>query len=207
MQEQVVGRRPAVGPERAHVPPRRRRHRLDRVAGLEGDRLEHGAGQVRPPRPPAEPDHRPAGVGVPPRASEPGEGGHDVDALGVGDRGGQRLHVRRLGDDPEAVAQPLHGGAGDEDGALEGVGDLAAGQLPGDAGEQPFDGWRALGAHVHEDERAGAVGVLGHPRREARLAEQGGLLVAGDAGDRDALGDGQAGRRRPDAPAGGPDLG
>ena len=39
---------------------------------------------------------------------------------------------------------------------------------------------------VHEHERAGAVGVLGHARREARLAEQRRLLVAGDAAHRHA---------------------
>ena len=41
-------------------------------------------------------------------------------------------------------------------------------------------------ADVHEHEAAGAVGVLGHARLEAGLAEQRRLLVAGDAGHRDA---------------------
>ena len=38
-------------------------------------------------------------------------------------------------------------------------------------------------AGVHQQEAAGAVGVLGHAGREAGLAEQGALLVAGDAAD------------------------
>jgi hypothetical protein len=38
-----------------------------------------------------------------------------------------------------------------------------------------------LGAGVHEQEAAGAVGVLGHAGGPARLAEERGLLVAGDA--------------------------
>ena len=43
-----------------------------------------------------------------------------------------------------------------------------------------------LGAGVQEQEVARAVGVLGLADREARLAEHGRLLVAEDAGDRDA---------------------
>ena len=45
---------------------------------------------------------------------------------------------------------------------------------------------RQLGADVGEDERARAVGVLGHARREAGLAEQRALLVADDAAHRRA---------------------
>ena len=40
-------------------------------------------------------------------------------------------------------------------------------------------------AGVHQQEAAGAVGVLGHARREAGLAEERRLLIAGDAGDGD----------------------
>ena len=43
----------------------------------------------------------------------------------------------------------------------------------------------ALRAGVQQHEAAGAIGVLGHAGGVAGLAEQGGLLVAGDAGDRD----------------------
>ena len=46
---------------------------------------------------------------------------------------------------------------------------------------RPSTGGGMRGAQVDEHERAGAVGVLGHAGREARLAEQRGLLVAGDA--------------------------
>jgi hypothetical protein len=43
-----------------------------------------------------------------------------------------------------------------------------------------------LFAGLHEHEAARAVSILGHARREARLPEQGRLLVAGDARHRDA---------------------
>ncbi len=44
-----------------------------------------------------------------------------------------------------------------------------------------------VGADVHEGEAAGAVGGLGGAGLEAGLAEEGCLLVAGDAGDGDAF--------------------
>ena len=71
--------------------------------------------------------------------------------------------------------------------------DLVA-DLPGDRREQPEAARRPVRAGVHEHERAGAVGALGVARVEARLAEERGLLVAGDARDRDAVG--QARQRR-----------
>ena len=43
-------------------------------------------------------------------------------------------------------------------------------------------------AGVEQEERAGAVGALPLARPEAALAEERGLLVAGDAADRDAVG-------------------
>ena len=82
---------------------------------------------------------------------------------------------------PEPVAEPLHRGAGHEDGALEGVGAGAVRERPADGREQPLDGLRAGVAHVHQHEAARAVGVLRHARLQAGLAEQGRLLVAGDA--------------------------
>ena len=83
----------------------------------------------------------------------------------------------------QAVAQPLDDGAADEDAALERVlGDAAA--RPRDRGEQVVARSDRLRAGVHQQEAAGAVGVLREPGRVAGLAEQRRLLVAGDAGDR-----------------------
>ena len=44
------------------------------------------------------PDDRAARVGIPVRRAEPGEGGHEVHAAGVGDGRGERLDVRRRRD-------------------------------------------------------------------------------------------------------------
>ena len=65
------------------------------------------------------------------------------------------------------------------------VGDGSVGELPGDGREHALCRWWAGRADVQQHEAAGSVRVLGHPRREARLADQGCLLIAGDAGDRD----------------------
>ncbi len=83
----------------------------------------------------------------------------------------------------KAVAQPLHHGAADEHAPFEGV--LGASvDLPGHRGHQPVSRRRRRRADVLQQEAAGAVGVLRHPRRAAHLAEERRLLVAGDPRDR-----------------------
>ncbi len=84
-------------------------HRLDDVAGLVGHRLDHGAGEVRLGGPAGDADHRAPGVGIPPRRAEPGERGDDEDAAVVGDALRQRTDLVGALEQPEAVAQPLHG--------------------------------------------------------------------------------------------------
>ena len=64
------------------------------------------------------------------------------------------------------------------------------------------------GAGVHEEEGAGAVGVLPLPGVPASLAEERGLLVAGDAADRDLPGESEElAARRAEIAGGGADLG
>ena len=102
---------------------RRPRPWLDHVAGLEGHGLHDRPGQVGPGGPPGDADDRAPGVGVPPRAAEAGEGGHEVRRRRCrGDRARPAARSRAaLAMMPEPVAQPLHGRAGGEDGALVGV--------------------------------------------------------------------------------------
>ncbi len=149
-------------------------------ARLPRHRLHDRAHEVRARRAAGQAEHGTARVRVEPRRTEPGERGHEHHAVGVVDARRERSRFRRRVDDAEAVAQPLHRGAGHEDRSLHRVGDGVA-ELPRDRGEQSVDRRRVRVAQVHEHERTGAVGVLGHARREARLAEQRGLLVAGDA--------------------------
>ena len=98
-------------------------------------------------------------------------------------------------DDPEPVAQPLHRGAGDEDRRLERVATRLA-DAPGDRRQQALpSGSGALAPAFCEQEAAGAVGVLAVAGLVAGLAEERGLLVAGDARDRHARRRTRASRR------------
>ena len=58
-------------------------------------------------------------------------------------------------------------------------------ELIGDGGEQLVLRGDRRRAGVEQRKAAGAVGRFDHARREAGLADGGGLLVAGDARDRD----------------------
>jgi len=67
-------------------------------------------------------------------------------------------------------------------------GDIAVGpEVPGQRGDQAVDGLGTDRAGMHQDEAAGPEGDLGHAAVEARLAEQGGVLVAGHPTDRHSL--------------------
>ena len=136
----------------------------------------------------------PRGVRVPVRRAQTGERGHERDAAAVGHALGERADFRRVVDDADPVAQPLHGRAGHEDRAFHGVHGARSGagvELPRHGREQSLDRIRQRCAEVDEHERPGAVGVLRHARLEAGLPEERGLLIAGDA----AHGNGESGSR------------
>ncbi len=128
--------------------------------------------------------------------SQADEGGHEVYPAGVGHASSQGRGLLAGGDQPQLVPQPLHGGPGDEDRALERVGDRFT-QAPGDCGHQRL-GRHASVAYVHE--AAGAVGVLGAAGLEAGLAEERRLLVAGHPRHGDSVA--QQGRVADDAGGG-----
>ncbi len=148
-------------------------------------------------------DHA-ARVGAPVRGEQPGEGRYEVHAAVVLDSARELLDVGGRADQPELVAQPLHGGARDRDRALEHVGGWPVADLRGDARQQ-LRGAHDLRAGVDEQEGAGAVGALGLAALEARLAEQRRLLVPEEARHGHAVERG-AGARLPEELAGGADL-
>ena len=131
-----------------------------------------------------EADDGAARVLIPVGGAEPDECRHEVHAARVGHGAREPVGLRGAGDDPEAVAQPLYGRAGDEDRALQRVGGAAA-DAPGDRRQQPVRRRHRPLAGIRQREAAGAVGVLGLARLEARLAEERGLLIPRDACDRD----------------------
>ena len=119
--------------------------------------------------------------------AQAGEGRNQNHALARGDARSQAFDLAALFDDAQAVAQPLHGRSGDEGAAFQGVGRFVA-QLPGDGGQQAALAGDGFVAGVHEQEGARAVGAFGVAGGEAGLAEEGRLLVAGHAANRDAVG-------------------
>ena len=96
----------------------------------------------------------------------------------------QGLALRGVGDQAETVAQPLHRGAGHEDRSLEREGALAL-ELMKDGREHARGRGHFRLAGIGEQKAAGAVGRLQHAGRKAGLPVGRGLLIAGDAPDRD----------------------
>src|SRR5690606_41731696 len=85
-------------------------------------------------------------------------------------------------------------GAADEDAAFERVFERAVGaEAPGDGGDKLVFRGDGFFAGVLKKEATGAVGVFRHAGAEAGLAEERGLLVAGDACDRHAAKGGDGG--------------
>src|SRR4029450_10702058 len=92
---------------------------------------------------------------------------------------GERSPLPRRSDQTQAVTQPLDRGPGDEDAALERIGPLA----PGSArrgGQQAILRKRFGLSSEGEEKGTGAIGVLRQAGLHTSLAEQRGLLVAGD---------------------------
>ena len=157
--------------------------RAQHVDRAVGHRLERRPYQVLAPRATREPEHAPARFRDPVRGAQPDQGGHEVDAVGIRHAPGQRLGFRGVLDQAQAVPEPLHRGARDEDGALErergSSGLVACGR-----GEQPVRARDQLLTREQEQEGAGPVRVLGESGPGAPLPEERGLLVTGHAGHR-----------------------
>ena len=124
-----------------------------------------------------------AGVHIPIGRAETGEGGHDVDAAVVRHLLGIVFGVAALLDHPQAVAHPLDDGTAHKDTALQSILHLAV-QADADGGDQAVLAAADGVTGVHEQEAAGAVGVLGLTLGKAPLPEQCSLLVPGNAGHR-----------------------
>ncbi len=107
---------------------------------------------------------------------------------------------------PEIVAQPLHAGAGGEHDGLDPPGDhprpAPADDRDGPGGTADRTGW-AVGAEALVEHPAGAEGGLGLSWSGAALADERGLLVAGDTRDGRPAGEHAGGPHR----AGGVDDG
>ena len=162
------------------------RHRAHHIHSLIRGCFQRGAAKMRAVGVARQPADQATRVLPPIRRVQPGKRRHDVHAAAVLHASRQRIHLGRRGDQPEAVAQPLHKRAGYGDGAFQGVGGRRRAQLVGDSGDQPVLGRHRHQAGVEQQEVACAIRVLGFPRRETHLANQCGLLVADQRHDRHA---------------------
>ena len=131
---------------------------------------------------PADASDAASGILVPIRSTHASEGRHEIDASGVGYRGGQCLDLAGGADDAQPVAQPLYHASAHEDAALEGIRHAPA-KAQGDGGKQIVGRGDGFLATVHQEEAARAVGILHTARLGAELAEEGCLLVARNAPD------------------------
>ena len=127
-------RRPAA-PSRTRRPASRGASPRCRSWVWKADRLERRAGELARAGRPRQAEERAARLGVPIGRAEAGEGGDEDHLL-------RRIGLRReraglVGalDQLQPVAQPLHGGAGDEDRAFQRIGGAAV-EPVGDGGQK-----------------------------------------------------------------------
>ncbi len=163
-------------------------HRAHDVHGLEGDAFEGGAGDMGSRGTAGNAADGTMGILIPVGGAHAGEGRDEIDAAVVLDRRCQGLDLGGTPDDAQAVAEPLDDGTAHEDGSFQGIIDLVP-DLPGDGSEEVVAREDGLLARVHQEEAAGAVGVLHGAGFGAHLAEEGGLLVAGNAADGHFMGE------------------
>ncbi|MNS44991.1 hypothetical protein D3C72_774490 [compost metagenome] len=185
LHQEVVGDGAAVHLERRQLDAGVLLHGIQHVAALVGDGFQRGADDVVAVGATGQADHGAASIGIPVGGAQAHEGRYQVDAVGIAHLAREVVGVAGIVDDLQLVTQPLDGGAAHEHRTLEGIVHFPF-RADGDRGQQAVAGANRLGAGVHQQEAAGAIGVLGHALLEAELAEQGGLLVTGDAGDGDA---------------------
>ena len=117
----VAYARPAVHAQHGDLAACVLPHGVHQVGHLEGDGLEHRAGDVGARRPARHADDAAARVHIPVRRAEAGEGGHEIDTSRVRHALGKKVALMRGADQPQLVAQPLDGASGVEHAALKRV--------------------------------------------------------------------------------------
>ena len=169
-----------------------RLHRRHEIDVLQRDRLQRGARDVGLGRAARQAGDEPARLGAPVRRAEPGQRRHDGDAARVGHRARQRLDLARAcammprPSRSHCTSAPAMNALPSSAYAVARAASVSSVQAT--VAEQPARRDLRLAADVHQQERAGAEGALGVARLGAVLSEQRRLLVARDAGDRDAVG-------------------
>ena len=158
-------------------------HGIQHVARLVGNGFQRGTNDVVAVRAAGQAEDGATGIRVPVRCAQTGEGRYHVHAVAVFHLGGEVFGVGRIADQFQLIAQPLNGGAANEDCPFQRIVHFAA-WAAGNSGQQAVVRTYRFFAGVHQQEAAGAVGVFRHARLNTELAVQRRLLVTGDTGDR-----------------------
>ena len=111
------------------------RHGVEEIGHLKGDALQRRAGEMARGRAARDADDGAARVRIPMRGAEAGKRRDEIDAAVIRNGRGQRFYLGGAAHEPEAVADPLHDGAADENAALECILRLAA-DAPRDRGDE-----------------------------------------------------------------------
>ena len=180
LHEEAVAARAAVHREGGKGNARIALHGGQQVVDLIRDGFLCGADDVLTGGAACQADEAAARVHIPVRRTEAGERRNKIHAARVLDLAGIVFGITALGEEPHFVAQPLDDRAADEQAALERILRFAA-EPDADGGEQSVFALTGGHAGVHQQETAGAVGVLRITGGKTGLPEQRGLLVACDA--------------------------
>src|SRR5690606_12641919 len=101
-------------------------HGIDEILCLESYGFECGAGELCRTRVAGQPEDGAARLRVPPGCAKSDEGGHEIDILSKVRLACENAGIRRLADNLQSVAKPLHRSPRHEDGAFKRVCRLAA---------------------------------------------------------------------------------
>src|SRR5688572_12209370 len=161
-------------------------HDLQNFGRGVGHRLERRANEMCPRGSARESDDRSASSRLPVWGSHPYERRNEIYAVRRRDPACQAFALRGSGDDPESIAQPLDGGASNENGCLERV-RRSTHLVARNRREQPTATLGAPRAGVEQEKGARAVRVLAGSRGVTALSEERRLLIPGHPHDRNGL--------------------
>ena len=149
-----------------------------------GDGFQGGADNLRAAAAPRQADDGAAGVLIPIGRAQADKGRHNIDVIAAIDAGGDGFAFGGRVNQPQFIAQPLHGRPRREDAAFQRVLRGLFAHLPGDGRQQIVGRGLRRFPRIHQHKAASAVGVFGHAGLIGRLAKGRRLLVAGHPGNR-----------------------
>ena len=131
---------------------------------------------MAPPHTARQPQDGSPRIHVPPRCPQARKGGHHHDPAVIFHLSGVKLALRRAGQQPHFIAQPLHDRAADKDASLHNIG-RAVVCTGCQRGQHAVPAQPKTVAQLHKQEAAGPIGILDIAWRKAGLSKQRSLLI------------------------------